>query len=80
MNAVIIPRAEAHKYRKILINWHTGIDAIELADGDYFISEECLNMLTDDFEFKKIKIKTELMKLKIKKLKEIDFKVYDLNQ
>ena len=34
MRAIIIPKADAPKYRRILLNWHTGIDATQKADGD----------------------------------------------
>lgn len=77
---IIIPRAEASKYRKIKLAWHTGIDAIELRNGDYFLKEECFDMLPVGFKYLGVEIRTELAKLPRVELKKSDFKVAELEE
>ena len=79
MRAIIIPRAEAPKYRRILLIPFTGIDATEKADGDYFIYEDVYKTIPVDFKLsvdeKEVTLKTELTKLPVVDLKTVDYKV-----
>ena len=42
MSFIIINRGLATAYKKVVFVWHTGIDAIELADGKYTLPERVL--------------------------------------
>ena len=81
INAIIIPRDQALKYRQIKLNWYTGIDAVEMENGDYFISKKCYDMLPEGFEITrdevKFNVKTELSKLTARKVLVRELKVAD---
>ena len=83
MTGLIIPKEQAPKYRKILLNWFTGIDAVELEDGTFFISKECYDMLPEGFEItrdeEKFNVKTELSKLTARKILSSEFKVSEID-
>jgi len=82
MNAIIIPRAEAFKYRKIKLNQFSGMDAIELDSGDYFIKKECFDMLPVSLRVTRNKerfyVRSELSMLAIRDLKKVDFKINEI--
>ena len=82
MRSIIIPKQQAYKFRKIKLNWHTGIDAVELEDGTWFIAEEDYKKLpselTKSVGEKSYNIKSELKKLPVRELKSTDFKKIDI--
>jgi hypothetical protein len=45
MSWIIIPQGLATAYRKVIFVWHTGIDAVELADGKYTLNERVLSIV-----------------------------------
>ena len=79
MEVIIIPKEQAKNYKQIRLNWHTGIDAVELEDGTFFISKFCYDLLPLDFKIsideKEVDLKTTLSKLSIKTLEDTDYKV-----
>jgi len=43
MSWIIIPKAQAALYRKRKITWFHGIDAVELKNGDFVLSDRVIN-------------------------------------
>jgi hypothetical protein len=62
-----------------MLNWFTGIDAIEAEDGNFILNEECLQLLKLEktvIDKKEIDLKSTLSSYPIKDKKDIIFKVY----
>ncbi len=82
MDAIIIPKEQAPKYRRILLNWHIGIDPIELEDGTFFISKKCYNMIPEGFDISedeiKLDLREELSKFAVRKILPAEFKLADI--
>jgi len=84
MRAIIIPNGSEKPFYKVLINWHSGIDATQLKDLTWCIAEsDYLRLpktITKEVEVTKdnfvtYDVKTELSKLPVKTLLPTDFKV-----
>ena len=81
MRAVIIPNDQAAKFRRILITWYKGIDAVELKDGSWFVSESDYKNLPDHIvvnDESGSSVKEELAKLPVRDLTLNDFQVAEL--
>jgi hypothetical protein len=77
---IIIPKGQEKPYQKVMLNWYTGIDAIETADGNFILNEEAVALL-DKFPGFKVTIadkeviaKDTLKAYPLKAAKDIIFK------
>ena len=87
---VIIPDGQQGKFQEALINWHSGVDCVQIKSGEWVIAESDykrlpVNLTVTKTEVKDLKpvevtynIKTELSKLPVRTLTEIDFKEAEL--
>ena len=42
---IVIPKGEEKPFQKVILDWHTGIDAIEIKDGTFIIEEKVYNFI-----------------------------------
>lgn len=57
----IIPRGSEKPYQKLILSWHTGIDATEVKDGNFVLNEEAVELL-DNYPEKTVTVnKTEVI-------------------
>jgi hypothetical protein len=80
----VIPKGSEKPFQKLILNWHTGIDAIEASDGNYILNEEAVKLLDIypeifvNIDEKSISVSEEVVKFEIKELKDIVFKTTEL--
>ena len=83
MDAIIISKEQALKYRQLKFDWWWGIDATELKDGTFFISKKCYDLIPEGFKLIEDggmrDVKDELSMLATKKLRVSDFKVAEID-
>jgi hypothetical protein len=78
---LIIPRGKETPYRKLLLAWHTGIDPVVLANGDFILNDGCLDLVknypekTVTVDAKIVTIENALKVYPLKNASEIIFKV-----
>jgi hypothetical protein len=70
MRYVLIPKGSEKPYQKVLLAWHTGIDAVETEIG-FILNEEVLALFNNYPE--KLSIKQALMGYPLKESKDIIF-------
>lgn len=54
---IIIPTGEELPFQKVILDWHTGIDAIEIKDGTFVIDEKVYNLLKEKYCDRTVSIK-----------------------
>jgi hypothetical protein len=47
MRFILINKGQETAFRKVKLAWHTGIDAIEIADGNFVLPERVLPIIRD---------------------------------
>lgn len=57
MSWIIIPKEQSTQYRRRLITWYYGIDAVELKNGDFVLPERVIKGIKKfDRKFKEIEL------------------------
>jgi hypothetical protein len=84
MKAIIIPADKAYLYRQVDVEHWWGVDAVELKDGTFFISEDDYRKLPENLQVTRmdpaskkeseILVKQEMSKLPIKDLSKSGYK------
>lgn len=78
----VIPKTLASQFKQIVLVWHTGVDAVEIEDGNYILSEASFNLLNDykhniTVSEKQVQATVELKKYPLVDEKDITWKTYD---
>lgn len=79
---LIIPKGNEKPFQKLLLTPWNGIDAIEIASGDFIIGEVCIPELIKSpvnitISNKEVSAKTELLKYPLADETTIVFKIYE---